>query len=290
MKITNDIIFQEPNKTFMEILKVNNREVPFANILAFFFRPKENHGLKTIFLDSLIETNYKNIGNDVNGEIREEFEDYDKNSVRVIVENKTDNKNRIDLLIETDKFVICIEFKINHKLNNPLEDYKEYTKLYFENKKKFYFVLTPFKKEPIEKAEQYFVKNNEFKQIILNHFINKVKEKIAVNDTEFNKTESFNYFHDFIKTIENREIRYKRNIYLENLRNSLEKENIKSEYHKSIKGGFLEIKKMNSRVKIRFTTNGVQIENWNDKEKMLIFGPDKNLDENRLIEIIKTSR
>ena len=32
-------IFKEPRKTFMEILKVNNREVPFANLLAFLFRP-----------------------------------------------------------------------------------------------------------------------------------------------------------------------------------------------------------------------------------------------------------
>ena len=53
----DEIIFQEPRKTFMEILKVNQREVPFANVLAYFFRPNEKHGLGDLFIQSLLNTN-----------------------------------------------------------------------------------------------------------------------------------------------------------------------------------------------------------------------------------------
>ena len=56
-KNIEEIIFQEPRKTFMEILKVNQREVPFANVLAYFFRPNEKHGLGDFFIQSLLNTN-----------------------------------------------------------------------------------------------------------------------------------------------------------------------------------------------------------------------------------------
>jgi len=55
MENVEQIIFTEPRKTFLEILKVNQLEVQFANILAFFFRPNENYKLDTLFLDALLE-------------------------------------------------------------------------------------------------------------------------------------------------------------------------------------------------------------------------------------------
>ena len=126
MEGKDNIIFKEPRKTFMEILKVNNSEVPFANILAFFFRPNENHKLETLFIDALLETKFTNISKNQDEEIAQEIPVYEKKSVKVIVEQKTKNESRIDILIITNTFVICIEFKINHELNNPLDDYKDY--------------------------------------------------------------------------------------------------------------------------------------------------------------------
>ena len=289
MENTEDIIFKEPRKTFMEILKVNNREVPFANILAFFFRPKENHGLETLFLDALLETKFTNIGNNVNEERTQEITEYDKNSVKVIVEQKTKNQNRIDLLIVTNTFVICIEFKLNYDLNNPLEDYKEYIEKNYDNKQKYYFILTPYKKEAIEKAKEYFIKNNEFKQIVLRHFINRVKEKIEAKDSKFVVNDEYDYFLDFIQTVENREIRSKRHLFLEKLQYDLNKQNIKSEYHKNIKGGFLEIEKEKLKLKVRFTSLGIQIEKWNNDKNEIIYEANKKLERNELIKVIKTS-
>lgn len=137
-----EIFFSDPKKTFMEILKVHNKEVPFANLLAFFFRPKETHELGTLFIDSLLEM--------INEKEYSAIEkiDYDKKfKVEVHVEKKTSIGNRIDILIVTNTFVICIEFKIDHDLDNPLEDYKKYIEEHSEYSqlKKHYLVLTPYK-------------------------------------------------------------------------------------------------------------------------------------------------
>jgi hypothetical protein len=285
MEDKDNIIFKEPRKTFMEILKVNNREVPFANILAFFFRPNENHKLETLFIDALLETKFTNISKNQDEEITQEVPVYEKKSVKVIVEQKTKNESRIDILIITNTFVICIEFKINHELNNPLDDYKDYVEKEFNEKKKYYLILTPFKKEAVEKAKDYFEKNNEFKQVVLRHFINRVKEKIAENPTTFLRNEKYDYFLDFIQTIENREIRSKRNLFLEKLKKDLGK-NIKSQYHKNIDGGFLEIKKDNFILKIRFTKEGIQIEKWINKSRQIIYEPNKILQTENLIKTI----
>lgn len=265
MKEIETIIFNDPRITFMEILKVNGKEVPFANLLSFFFKPKEKHNLGTLFIDSLLETKYTNIGkNDVNEQNFEKIE-YDRNSVKVIVELKTLNNNRIDIFISTNTFVICIEFKINHNLDNPLEDYKNFISNHLEyaKKKQFYFVLTPFKKEPIGNAKKYFENNNEFKQIVLKHFINQVKlnSKNELSEIE-NKNVYYQYFEDFIQTVENREIRSKRTIELTKLNDKFNQNGLKSEYHTSIQGGFLQVKKNNYSLKIRIKFGKWQVEKW----------------------------
>jgi hypothetical protein len=37
-------------KTYLEILKVSRREVPIANLLAYFFDPNESHGLGELYI------------------------------------------------------------------------------------------------------------------------------------------------------------------------------------------------------------------------------------------------
>ena len=174
----DEIIFIEPRKTFMEILRVHNREVPFANLLAFFFNPKEKHELNTLFIDALLETRFTHLGKNESVEISPRIPVYDANSIKVAVEVTTSENNRIDILITSNTFTICIEFKINHDLNNPLDDYKKFVNDKYSNQQHYFFVLTPYKKEAIGIAKEYFESNNEFKQIILSHFINKVKEKL----------------------------------------------------------------------------------------------------------------
>ncbi len=60
--IENILKEKESPKTYLEILKVHNKEIPIANLLAFFFRPDEKHGLK--YLDEN-KNSTKNIFNQV---------------------------------------------------------------------------------------------------------------------------------------------------------------------------------------------------------------------------------
>lgn len=280
----DEIIFIEPRKTFMEILRVHNREAPFANLLAFFFNPKEKHELNTLFIDALLETRFTHLGKNESVEISPRIPVYDANSIEVAVEVTTSENNRIDILITSNTFTICIEFKINHDLNNPLDDYKKFVNDKYSNLQHYFFVLTPYKKEAIGVAKEYFESNNEFKQIILSHFINKVKEKLQELYPNYESENIYfkYYFKDFIQTVENRKIHSKRHEVYTELKLAINKK-IKSkdfsscELHKS---DFLEIKLQHSYliIKIRITTSGWQIEKWieqNEKwkkdEKTLVY-------------------
>jgi hypothetical protein len=284
-----DIIFKESPKTFMEILKVHNREVQVANALAFFFRPKEKHGLNTLFIDALLKTNCSELKTfipkkesslvELNGYCNKPNEDlkYNVDEVEVFVEYPTENKNRIDILINTDSFTICIEFKINHDLDNPLEDYRDFILKKANNKRIYFIVLTPYKKDPIGEAKKFFNENSEFKQVVLSHFFKKISEGLLelqyTND--FKTNQYYQYFQDFAQTIKNREIRSKRHKALMDLKEKINNNHICDLHPK----GFLEIKKKGYDLKIRLIQESItsainpgwQIEKWvRNKEKEIL--------------------
>lgn len=211
-------------KTILEILKVHNKEVPMTNLLAFLFNPEGKHQLGSLFIDSLLETQCYNLdktspperplfknGYSLHTEpfmvSPETNSDYDLPITlgsKVLIE-KNASRKRIDLFIEnkTEKFAIIIEFKINHALNNPLETYrKSVEKEIFKDYQLFFVVLTPDKKEAIYKSRGSF----HFKQIILNDLVQTIKSKLSYHDlTEANNNNFyFQYFLQFINTIENR--------------------------------------------------------------------------------------
>ena len=280
MEIIDEIIFNEPRKTFMEILKVHNREVPFANLLAFFFNPREKHNLNTLFIDALLETKFTHFGINENEVTSPRIPDYDASSIKVVVEEPTSKKNRIDILITSNTFAICIEFKINHDLNNPLSDYKNFINDKYPNQQHYFFVLTPFKKEAIGIAKEYFENNNEFKQIILSHFIKNVKEKLKELYPTYESENIYYkyYFKDFIQTVENRKIHSKRHEVFRSLQQEIN-EKIKPIYCEFHKKGFLEIKILDFVLKIRIAASRWQIEKWITGEKPIILTSIKTYDE-----------
>ena len=304
MKI-NRIIFEKSPKTFMEILKAHKREVQFANALAFFFRPKEKHGLKTLFIDALLNTNCTELKTDdsksnnnlvkfngANCNNPNEELAYKIDDVKVKAEDPTDNKKRIDILIETDTFVICIEFKINHVLNNPLENYRNFFSKEAKGKRIYFIVLTPNKKEAKGDAKIFINSNSEFKQVILSHFFKKIEELLPDYNNEIEEYDRYySYFNDFLQTVKNREIQYERHKVLQSLNLEI---NITTKCEFNPKG-FLEIKKKNHSIKLRIITQldkietkympGWQIEKWEKNKKIEIL---KNLDsQSTFEEIIK---
>mgnify|MGYP000616227342 CR=1 FL=1 len=202
-----------PKRTYLGILRVHEQEVPMANLLAYYFRPNEEHGLGDLFIRSLLATNYYDLdkGNSKEGEtcnqwlellkiIEEKPLDFSKVKVstEVTTKNSTDASKYIDILIETEEFVICIEFKINHKLNNPLETYQKYIEEEYPKKKKIFIVLTPTHKAPSKSVK-------DFKGVVLSHFIKKVTDNLPC-EYFLRNTDNIHaqYFTDFIQTIRNR--------------------------------------------------------------------------------------
>ena len=84
-----------------------------SNVLAFFLDNKREHGLGDLFIQSLLAC----------GDIPSEGLDL---NYEVMTEVQTDKGNFIDLVVESDSYVIIIENKIYASLYNDLEDYYSY--------------------------------------------------------------------------------------------------------------------------------------------------------------------
>ena len=118
--------------TFMEICQMGGDrfEERCSQIFKFYFNPNAPHGLKGLFINSLLE-------------IMQNVElNYSLQGVRVITEDTTSDNKRIDIIVETDCFVMAIENKIGAKLYNPLESYVEHINTKYKDKKSFFIVLS----------------------------------------------------------------------------------------------------------------------------------------------------
>jgi hypothetical protein len=298
----------ESPRTYLEILKVHNKELPMANLLAYYFRSNETHALGSLFIEALLKTgcyDFKTPDKPSKKLLNcsKQIQDSSISSedvgcllsviskVEVKTEVVTRNNNRIDILINTKDFVICIEFKINHDLNNPLSDYQKHIEDdelgKYANKQYYFIVLTPNKKKTTGAAKG----NTVFKQVVLSHFIKEIK--LALSAKEINHSiESKLQLNDFIQTIENRGLKYKQ---IDKLKKIINDNNYsvatapvikdsefwaslltglkltsfsefikKSTYHKNDRGGFVQIKDSNKSyyIKVRIENEKWQLEKW----------------------------
>jgi len=94
----------------MEISGYPHYENVCSNILAFYFNPKEEHGLGDLLLCAFLRMTGRN-GTVPPGD------------VKIYRECVTDAGKRLDVIIESEAFTIGIENKIYHHLANDLEDY-----------------------------------------------------------------------------------------------------------------------------------------------------------------------
>ena len=92
-KISSQIPKQE--KTFMEISGYPYYENSYSNILAFYFNPKEEHGLNDIMLKSLLE-----IVKEKNNKLKTNV---NLSNTSVFREYTTELGNRIDLVLQNDE-------------------------------------------------------------------------------------------------------------------------------------------------------------------------------------------
>lgn len=125
-------------KNFFDISGFPRRENVNSNLLAFYFDKNEEHGFKTLFIDSLLEIISEQKGDSF------EIDETDFSVEREVFTNKG---NRIDILIKgiDESWAIIIENKVDAGLYNDLSDYWESTQV--GNGKKCGIVLSV---EPME--------------------------------------------------------------------------------------------------------------------------------------------
>lgn len=130
-KMLPDII--EPEKSIFSIGGRGHWENPTTEILAFFCDNNADHGLGDLVLKSLIQcldTKYHNL-------------DFSLNKVPER-EVRTPSGKRIDLLLESERWVIVLENKIFHIQNNPFTEYETFVtqdQFRFSNDKEAIFVV-----------------------------------------------------------------------------------------------------------------------------------------------------
>lgn len=192
--------------SFLETIKVAQRETIMANLLAYYFKPQEEHGLGDLFIQSLLSCYFADSAKPGSQFVFPEPEKLNLGAAGVQTEVITTDNKRIDILISSRQFVMAIEFKINHVLDNPLDEYVDYVQKEFPEVpegNRWYIILTPTRQQPQGQATTG--KAGLFRQIMLSHFIGRVAETVKEGNWLADKTSpQYHYFHDLIKTINNR--------------------------------------------------------------------------------------
>jgi hypothetical protein len=172
-------------QTILEIAGYAHYEIVASNLLKFFLQPKENHGLKTAVLESLLAAN------------REIVSDSDLEEIKVDREVHTVAGKSIDLLIETASLVIAVENKLFAKQYNDFAEYARFTQsIARDSSKKAILILLTLNK--IDTGPHLA----GFNPVIYEQFIDRLLHKIKPGPATAN-THYIAYLMDFIRTIQN---------------------------------------------------------------------------------------
>ncbi|KEK29612.1 PDDEXK-like family protein [Shewanella xiamenensis] len=141
-------------------------ENPTTDILAYFLDDKAAHGLGALVMDALFDALSDKVTVD----------DLDHTLIQPPErEVQTKNGKRVDLLLESEQWVMVIENKIYHDKINPFAEYEKFVfKQYperFQGKIPLFVILSPDGKVP--------TKCHRWKGIAYNDFIRLLKEKLA---------------------------------------------------------------------------------------------------------------
>ena len=172
----------EPEKSIFSIGDRGHWENPTTEILAFFCDNNAVHGLGDLVLKSLIQcldTKYHNLDFSLNKPPEREV--------------RTQSGKRIDLLLESERWVIVLENKIFHVQNNPFTEYEEFvmqgTRRFFNDKEAIFVVLSPdgmvTGASDKWKGISYECLIGKIKQHLSEHFINHPLNKWVVLLREF---------------------------------------------------------------------------------------------------------
>ncbi|ANQ51573.1 PD-(D/E)XK nuclease family protein [Flammeovirga sp. MY04] len=172
--------FHEPS--LFNLFSVKKRkENMHSDVIAWLLNPTENHGLNVYFLNNFLKSLDKDsfIEEDTLVEV---FTEYNN--------DKSNKNDRIDIVVKTDKLIICIENKIDSfEGESQLLRYRRSINDRFPNHKKIFVYLTPFGDEPLDKNEL------EFYNLMSYHKISNLIDK-AINDNNLSQSIQV-YLYDY---------------------------------------------------------------------------------------------
>lgn len=174
--------------TFMDICRYpgNRFEEVCSRVLQFYFNPLAEHGMSDLWLSALWATSGQA------GELS-----YNKD-VRCVTEEYAEGK-RIDIIIESEDFIIAIENKTTAELYNPLDFYARHIKERYPNKK--HSVLLILSVFPL-KASESKIRENGFRSILYKGLFAEVNKRLG-NYVMACDQKYLTHMLDFMKTIEN---------------------------------------------------------------------------------------
>lgn len=177
---------RKQEQTFMEIAGYPHFENVCSNILQFYLQPSNEHGFGSLLLDSLFTLINENVV-------------IDGQNIDVRREETTIDSKRIDLVIESDDFVLGIENKIFAGFYSPFYEYAEHLDKYLQKDRQVYKVLLSI--FPVDTLK---VKLHGFKPITYQLLFEKVIANIGSYFLTGREPHTI-FFRDFIQTIQNRQ-------------------------------------------------------------------------------------
>ncbi|MBW2321773.1 MAG: PD-(D/E)XK nuclease family protein [Deltaproteobacteria bacterium] len=150
-----ELQLKEPNIFY--ILKFEDAEIRHSNFLAWLLDPKQSHGLADLFLKRFLKDIFSLKRYDWIDEF--EIDSLNLEDVEVIREwqapgQKRREKRRIDILIGTARFVMCIENKITASESpNQLREYRNIIQEVFPDHNKAFVYLTLDGDKPLKEDD-----------------------------------------------------------------------------------------------------------------------------------------
>ena len=129
-----------PEQTIFGIGSRGYYENPTSDVLAFFCDSEGDHGLGNLIMEALFDA--LTVSNP-------ESADFDFSDFSIITEPErevfTEDSKYIDILLEGNDWVMVIENKVFHKLNNPFKSYQQhiYREEQYQGKHPIFIVLSP---------------------------------------------------------------------------------------------------------------------------------------------------
>lgn len=159
-------------KTFLGIAKQPHYENVLSNMYAFFFRVKEVHGFKDLFIKSILEI----INTSKLAREKETLQNF--NGFSTETEYTTDKGGRIDLLLSNDDQAIIIENKVYHDIKrNDLDDYWNSVKVDGDDTNKIGIILSLY---PVAQNEYCkFEHKSQYINITHLEFLNTVQKNVG---------------------------------------------------------------------------------------------------------------